>query len=60
MMDGHYWGHIEFQDQLRNETPQAISKLRDCGVQTIMMLTGDQDRIAQRIASKIGITQVFA
>ena len=60
MVDGHDWGHIECQDQLRNETPQVISKLRDCGVQTIMMLTGDQDRIAQRIASKIGITQVFA
>ena len=60
VVDGHYWGRIEFQDQLRSETPRVINKLRDCGVQTIMMLTGDQEQIAQRIAAKIGITQVFA
>lgn len=60
MVDDEYWGHIEFQDQLRSETPVVIEKLRDCGVRTIMMLTGDQGRIAERIAKKIGITKVYA
>ncbi|WP_295729223.1 heavy metal translocating P-type ATPase [uncultured Limosilactobacillus sp.] len=59
-VDHQYWGHVEFQDQLRSETPEVIAQLRARGVKTIMMLTGDQGRIAGQIAKKSGITKVFA
>lgn len=59
-VDGHYYGRIELADQLRLEAPATIDELRDAGIKTIIMVTGDNETIAQRIAQKIGITKVFA
>lgn len=59
-VDDVYQGHIEFRDQLRPEAPQVIQRLRKVGVQTIIMLTGDQPTIAKQIAHKVGIDTVFA
>lgn len=59
-VDGHYYGRIELADQLRPEAPTTINELRETGIKTIIMVTGDNETIAKRIAKKIGITKVFA
>lgn len=59
-VDGHYWGHIELEDEVRPEAAQTIQRLKHYGVREIIMITGDQLSIAQRIAQQVGITKVFA
>ena len=52
-------GVIGVRDELRPEAAQAISALHQQGVSTVM-LTGDNTRTAQAIASEAGIRQVHA
>lgn len=59
-VDGQLWGYIVFSDHIRSEAKETMETLRQHGVDNIVMLTGDQENIAQKIAQKAGITQVFA
>lgn len=52
-------GLIAIQDVLRNGAQQVISSLHKMGIKTVM-LTGDNQRTAQRIAEQIGIDDVRA
>ena len=47
-------GILALADQLRPESRQAVAGLRAAGIQHIALLTGDNQAIAQRIASEIG------
>ena len=53
-------GLIAFADQLRDETPAALKALRERGIHSIIMLTGDNARVAQTIAQTAGVTDVRA
>ncbi len=53
-------GVIAFADQLRAETPAALKALRECGIDSIIMLTGDNERVAKTIAQSAGVTDVRA
>lgn len=53
-------GRITFADILRPEAPATMAALRQAGVQHIKMLTGDHQRIAEKIAGRAGITEVHA
>ncbi|WP_319762315.1 heavy metal translocating P-type ATPase [Maridesulfovibrio sp.] len=57
--DGKLAGILAIADRIKDETAQTISKLHDLGVQTIM-LTGDNDKVANAIADKAGIDKVIA
>lgn len=59
-VDDKLWGYIVFSDHIRSEASATMDELRQHGVQNIVMLTGDQENIAKKIAQKAGITQVFA
>ena len=53
-VDGAYAGLIAVADRLREDTPDALERLRQAGVRAVM-LTGDNPRTAAAIASKAGI-----
>lgn len=46
-------------DKVRAESRQAVARLADLGVRTVM-LTGDNERTAQAVAAELGISQVRA
>jgi len=49
-------GLIAIADEIRPETSLAISSLRhSMGVQKIVMLTGDNDKVAKAVAEEIGV-----
>jgi Cd2+/Zn2+-exporting ATPase len=49
-------GLIAIADEIRPETSLAISSLRhSMGVQKIVMLTGDNDKVAKAVADEIGV-----
>lgn len=52
-------GLIAIQDQPKSEAVAAISALKKQGLQTVM-LTGDNQVVAQAIAHQVGIDQVIA
>ena len=59
-LNDQYIGTITFIDKLRFEAAQTMQTLRDHGVKHLMMLTGDQQAIAQTIAKEVGIDDVRA
>ncbi len=53
-----YLGAILIEDEIKEDAKQAISALKNEGVKSIVMLTGDTDKIAQYVAAQIGIDEV--
>ena len=56
--DGKLLGTITLADNLRENSKEAISKLRELGVKNIVMLTGDTKKKAEMIAKELGIDEV--
>ncbi|MDY4060860.1 MAG: heavy metal translocating P-type ATPase [Anaerovoracaceae bacterium] len=55
-----FLGTIEVSDQIRSESAETISKLRNLGVRRVMMLTGDRESVASSVAKEIGLTDYRA
>jgi heavy metal translocating P-type ATPase len=53
-------GVVLFNDQLRPGVPELVSRLRDLGVRSKVMLTGDNRASAEAIAREAGIERVEA
>ena len=58
--DGQYIGAVTFSDTLRANAPAVIKDLRQTGFESITMLTGDNARVADKIAAQVGITEVYS
>jgi len=58
-VDGHFAGTISVEDEIREESKEAISRLHGLGVKAAM-LTGDKKDIAEEVGKKLGIDTVFA
>lgn len=59
-VDGEYVGHILISDVVKETTPKAIEEIRHSGVSRIVMLTGDDDKVADSVAAALGITEVHS
>ena len=46
-------------DSIKEGSPEAVSSLKNLGVE-VVMLTGDNERVAKRIAESVGIDRFFA
>ncbi|MCK5802525.1 MAG: cation-translocating P-type ATPase, partial [Lentisphaeria bacterium] len=53
-------GWIGLRDAIRQHSKEAISQLREMGVQRVCMVTGDNQRVADIVGSKIGVTDIMA
>jgi heavy metal translocating P-type ATPase len=58
--DGKLLGTITLADELRQNSKEAISRLKKLGVKNIIMLTGDTKQKALMIANELGIDEVRA
>jgi Zn2+/Cd2+-exporting ATPase len=54
-VDQRYAGYIVIADEIKPDAVQAIRTLRQSGVETIMMLTGDSTVVAKTIAQTLGV-----
>lgn len=59
-LDDSVLGVIGLADTPRAEAADAITALRRSGVREVVMLTGDQPRVAQAVAAEVGIDTVHA
>ena len=59
-INGAYAGHIVISDIVKPTSKKAISALRAAGVEKTVMLTGDAKKVAEQVASDLGIDWVFS
>ena len=59
-IDGTFAGYIVINDEIKEDSADAIAALYDCGVKDTGILTGDNEDVAGDIAAKIGLTKVRA
>ena len=59
-IDGAYAGHIVISDLIKAHAKAAISALKEAGVERTVMLTGDASAVAEHVAQKLGIDQVYS
>jgi Cu2+-exporting ATPase len=59
LRDDSLIGVLAFADLIRDESREAIKKLKDMGVD-VAMITGDADDVASWVAGELGITEYFA
>jgi len=56
-IEGKLAGIIAMEDPIRPESASLVSRLREMGVQHVMMLTGDDERTAHAVAASLGISE---
>ncbi|MGN0251506.1 MAG: heavy metal translocating P-type ATPase [Oliverpabstia sp.] len=59
-VDGKYAGHIVIADVVKPTSVQAVAELKRAGVRQTVMLTGDADRVAQKVAEELRVDQVYS
>ena len=59
-IDDMYAGHIVISDQIKSDSKEAISALKKLGVEKTVMLTGDQQRVAEHVAKLLQLDEYYA
>ena len=59
-IDGKYAGHIVISDIIKPHSKAAIAELKQAGVDKTVMLTGDAKKVADQVASSLGIDEVYS
>ena len=59
LLEGEVAGAIALADMIRPESKEAVRKLKEMGIRT-MMLTGDNAQVARWVADELGLDEYFA
>lgn len=59
-VDGKYAGQIVISDVLKENSAKAIASLGKMGIRKTIMLTGDSQQVADRVAEELGIDEVYS
>jgi len=59
-INGKYAGHIVISDIIKPHSRAAIAELKKAGVERCVMLTGDAKKVANQVASSLGIDEVYS
>ena len=59
-INGKYAGHIVISDIIKPHSKAAIAELKKAGVEKCVMLTGDAKKVANQVASSLGIDEVYS
>lgn len=58
--DGHYIGHIVLGDIVKPHAAEAIEAMHKAGVSQTVILTGDNSKVADEVASRLGVDKVYS
>ena len=58
-VDGLFIGYIVISDIIKTESKNAISELKENGIEKTVMLTGDNELTGNAVASEIGIDEAY-
>ena len=54
-IDNSFAGYVTIADELKADAKDSIQQLRQAGIKTLMMLSGDKNSITQKVADELGI-----
>ena len=57
---GAYAGHIVIADELKEHAKEAMTALKEAGIERTVMLTGDAEAVAKQVAADVGLTDYHA
>jgi len=60
VIDQIYSGFIVISDELKEDSKRAIQELRKLGVKKLVMLTGDNKAIGEKIGQQLGLDEVYS
>ncbi|MFH5832661.1 heavy metal translocating P-type ATPase [Halalkalibaculum sp. DA3122] len=58
--NGELNGLLVFSDQIRDQAQGALNKLRELGIKKFVILTGDLEGVARRVADELNIDEYYA
>lgn len=59
-IDGTYCGSIEVEDTIKDDSAEAIRRIKEMGIAHTVMLTGDREEVAAHIAHEAGLDEYHA
>ncbi len=59
-LDGDYLGSVTIGDSIREEAAEAVEKLRSAGARRVLMMTGDEEETAAKVASELGLDGCYS
>lgn len=58
-LDGDFIGIIAVADVIKEDSPQAVSEIKNMGIR-VVMLTGDNEKTARAIGTQAGVDEIVA
>ena len=58
-IDNKFVGYILIADKIKEDSKEAISKLKKNGIRKTIMLTGDRKDVGENVAKKLGLDEVY-
>lgn len=59
-VDNKYWGYIVISDEIKEDSKKAIEELKKIGVKKVVMLTGDNKSVAERVGKELQIDEIYS
>lgn len=59
-LNNEYKGHIHIGDKIKETSKQAIKELKNIGIKKTIMLTGDDDKIAENVSNSLNIDETYS
>ena len=59
-VDGKFAGYIIISDEVKEDSKKAIEDMRKVGITNVIMLTGDNESAAAKIAKEVGVDRYYS
>ena len=59
-IDGNYAGYLLINDQIKDDSKEALLTLKSLGIKEHVMLTGDLETVADKVSNELGIDKHFS
>lgn len=59
-INSEYKGNIIISDEIKENIKESISNLKGVGIKRTVMLTGDSNEVAEKVANEIGIDELYS
>lgn len=57
--DGQYLGRILIADEVKESSKEAVSKMKQQGIENVVMLTGDSTPVAEAVGRELNLDSVY-
>ena len=57
--DGQYLGRILIADEVKESSKEAVSKMKQQGIESVVMLTGDSTPVAEAVGRELNLDSVY-